>query len=143
MNIIEKHSTKNENGCWIWNRGKGRDGYGRLKVNKIWHLAHRYSWEIYNHRSPSDMCVIHSCDNPACVNPDHLRLGTKSDNMQDCIKRCRRGKTGGHGKILTQDKANEIRQLNELGMPKRKIAKLFDIETSSVRGIIQRLYWNN
>jgi len=74
-------------GCWIWNAGKtSRDlsrGYGIFWLNGRKVLSHRVSWEIHNGPIPKGMNVLHDCDNPPCVNPEHLWLGTHSDNIQD------------------------------------------------------------
>lgn len=141
MNIIEANSIKLENGCWMWNKKRGSDGYGRLSIKGVWTLAHRYSWEIHNQSSASGMFVIHSCDNPACVNPDHLRLGTASDNMQDCIKRGRQVKAGGNGTKLTQEKADEIRRLHNSGILIHQISRIYSVSRRHIRDIIKGIYW--
>lgn len=80
--------------CWLWTEALDKDGYGRFAVsirgaNKQRHLrAHRYSFELAHGRRPSKY-VLHSCDRPACVRPDHLREGTAADNAKDAISRGR------------------------------------------------------
>jgi hypothetical protein len=72
--------------CWNWTGGKNDKGYGRLG-NKY---AHRISWEIHNGKKiPEGMFVCHHCDNPSCVNPSHLFIGTQKDNMRDMINKNR------------------------------------------------------
>jgi hypothetical protein len=70
-------------GCWWWIGGVKDDGYGTLKVNGPEVGAHRFSWEIHGGSIPEGKWVLHHCDNPRCVNPDHLFLGTHQDNMRD------------------------------------------------------------
>lgn len=72
-----------ESGCWIWMLSLNADGYGSLCIDKMFKRAHRLSWELHKGEIPIGMSVLHKCDIPACVNPDHLFLGTQSDNMKD------------------------------------------------------------
>jgi len=76
------------NTCWEWHGGKDHDGYGRFKVEgKLWQ-AHRYSI-VLDGRDPIGKVVMHTCDNPSCVNPAHLQLGTQADNVKDMIAKGR------------------------------------------------------
>lgn len=71
--------------CWGWSGGTTNDGYGYLTLGREHShrkmVAHRFSYELANGPIPDGLLVLHSCDNPPCCNPDHLRLGTQSDNM--------------------------------------------------------------
>ena len=73
----------------MWTGAKIKDGYGRIMINKKSVLVHRYSAEAYFGPFDPDLCVLHSCDVPNCVNPLHLRLGDRKDNMADAIARNR------------------------------------------------------
>jgi hypothetical protein len=74
-------------GCFIWNKTKFGNGYGRYKYNK---RAHRVAWEIVNGPIPNGLLVLHHCDVRACVNPEHLFIGTQLDNMRDMISKGRK-----------------------------------------------------
>lgn len=74
-------------GCFIWNKTKFANGYGRYKYDK---RAHRTAWEIVNGPIPKGLLVLHHCDVRACVNPEHLFIGTQLDNMRDMISKGRK-----------------------------------------------------
>lgn len=78
-----KISKSQHYGCWMWTAHLSNRGYGQFWVEGKFQLAHRMSYRIYVGEIPSKMCVLHKCDTPACVNPDHLFLGTHKDNMDD------------------------------------------------------------
>lgn len=82
-------------GCWLWNACNNTKGYGFFRhVGKNLY-AHRFAYELYIGPVPDGMHVLHTCDAPWCVNPDHLFLGTRSDNMQDMIRKGRDNRAYG------------------------------------------------
>lgn len=107
-------SIKNP-GCFEWKARRNSDGYGKITLGRYF-LAHRAAWWIHYGAVPEGLNVLHKCDNPACVNPDHLFLGTQNDNIQDMIRKgrkvygvCPRGEAHGRAK-LTAAQVAEIRK---------------------------------
>lgn len=99
-------------GCFIWLSAiDSQNGYGLLKINSVSKRAHRCSFETFKGPIPADKWVLHTCDNKLCVNPDHLYLGTRRDNVDDAVRRNRlkprMGQNNGRAK-LTDEQALEI-----------------------------------
>ena len=88
--FLEKVSIpKDHRVCWEWQAYKMSDGYGVINIKGNTVLAHRYSYLMFNGKLTEGLVVRHTCDNPGCVNPNHLRLGTIADNVKDCVDRGR------------------------------------------------------
>lgn len=98
--------------CWIWT-GNCPDGrYGHIKINQKIHLVHRLSYEVHVGPIPWGLWVLHKCDNPPCVNPDHLYAGTAKQNVMDKIDRCRGGYCEMHGRsVLTNSEVCSIKEM--------------------------------
>lgn len=77
-----------DNECWEWQLGLHRDGYGLIRYRGRDYKAHRLSFEVFKHAITKPV-IMHSCDNPKCINPDHLSEGTQLENMQDCVSKGR------------------------------------------------------
>ena len=122
----------NGRGCMEWSGSKNPKGYGRIKVDGRCVLTHRLSWELHNGVAPHGMHVCHSCDNPACVNPDHLFIGTNQDNVDDRVRKGRSSSNAGtkNGRAkLTEDHVRIIRA-SERGAS--DLAREFGVTPSAV-----------
>lgn len=93
--FLDKVDKKTDSECWNWKGCKDRFGYGMMssKHNKSPFKAHRISYEIHKEVIPKGLWVLHKCDNPSCVNPNHLYLGTQFENMRDASNRGRLSQT--------------------------------------------------
>lgn len=100
------HVVKSDEGCWIWVGSKVPAGYGKLWIgsrvekNKTCWFAHRLMWRMVFGNIPDCLCVCHECDNPSCVNPEHLFLGTTQDNVDDRISKGRSRYHEGRNKLV-------------------------------------------
>lgn len=81
--------NKNENGCWEWRRSINARGYGQINFKRKPKETHRVSYMTFKGEIPAGFCVLHTCDNRKCINPDHLYIGTKKDNARDMLNRNR------------------------------------------------------
>lgn len=122
-------------GCWLWSAGQTSDGYGSCQAHRKTLLAHRVSWELFT-GSPPDGLVCHRCDVRACVNPEHLFVGTQVDNMADMARKGRADRKVGqrNGRaVLTDEQAWEIRFLLKTGLfNQRQIARSYGVADSSI-----------
>lgn len=144
MRFHEKWQPHPRRECWIWTAatvcGYGCIGYGAGKIAK----AHRVSWELHNGPIPGGLCVLHHCDNPLCVNPDHLFLGTRKDNSDDMIAKGRDrklpqpGESNGMAKLCAADVAF-IRSSAEGPVA---LGKLFGVHYRHIWAIRRGIRWH-
>lgn len=126
--------------CWLWTGARNSTGYGSILKEGKTALAHRVSFEIHNGPIKDGMCILHHCDNPWCVNPEHLYEGTKADNARDMVERGRfqvkHGVTNGAAKLSDEQVAEVRRVYAAGGMTQQAVAERFDITQSYVSKIV-------
>ena len=153
--FTEKFIPEPMSGCWLWIGAIKRDPRYRTNDRPLFHVGSRVTkrlrpashvaWELYHHPMPADMCVLHTCDNPMCVNPDHLFLGTRIDNVRDMDAKGRRrnGPRLGernHAAKITADIVQNIRQSVEKGAV---LAKRYGLSSSTITNIRHRQSWSH
>ena len=131
--------------CWEWvgavnSRGYGNFSRGRKREGQV--RAHRFSWELHNGAIPRGMVVCHRCDNPSCVRPDHLFLGTPTQNVHDATRKGRNylGPKTWSAK-LTAIQVREIRLLHASGQSMCSIGRQYGVVHETIRAIIHRRTW--
>lgn len=126
-------------GCWLWTGARSPAGYGHIGWRGRILGAHRVSYELHFGALPADLYVCHHCDNPPCVNPAHLFLGTPRDNVLDCITKGR--SAIGRSTKLSSEQVGEIRRQREVGASQRDLARQFCVSRRHVRDIIAAKKW--
>lgn len=143
--------------CWQWTGTLDRCGYGIISnhvgVKPMKVSAHRVSWEIFRGAIPSGMCVCHTCDNPWCVNPDHLFLGTHLENMQDMIKKGRHGPrlhpekiirgTFHHMSKMTNEQVADIKWKIKSGLTLSSLARAYNVSKEAISQIKHGRAWKH
>lgn len=146
-------------GCWEWMASKNSDGYGNFRLRSRHCGAHRAAWALVHGEIPVGMQVLHQCDNPGCVNPAHLFLGTQVDNIRDMDNKGRRRKVHVHPSVcvpgcmprgeghvnstITENVVREIRSLREEGLLYKEISKRLRVSMSNVGGILRGERWGH
>lgn len=134
---------KRENGCWFFS-GSLRSGYPRFRENKKWVMASHWAYRRFKGKIPAGKFVLHKCDEPRCVRPKHLFLGTRADNNRD---RHRKGRTPVGEKSSqakrTEQEVLEIRNMARDGIRYSVIAKRFGITRGTANQIARGVYWGH
>lgn len=132
--------VKKTDSCHIWIASKNNDGYGQFGSESS-SLAHRFIYFYHNPDANRDLCVMHTCDNPSCVNIEHLSLGTHQENMNDRDRkgRCKKGEESGACKLSKGD----VLAIRNDQRTTREIAKIYNVSHSHVSLIKRRKSWRH
>lgn len=129
-------------GCWLWTGTLNPRGYGGIGFKEHTNLiAHRVSWILHRGEIPDGLCVCHKCDNPPCVNPDHLFLGTHQDNKDDCCrkKRHRYGEKCSRAKLTDKD----VIAIRKDHRPVVILAALYHVSPETISGVRHGRNWRH
>lgn len=148
MTDAERFWTKvrRGDGCWEWTGSRNRPGrYGRVLWRGKRLLAHRVAWTVAGGEVPDGLRVLHRCDNPICVRPEHLFLGTQADNVADMIAKGRAKNQRGHRNgraILTDDDVVDIRTLYHIGdLTQVQLGAAFGVSRPTICDVLSRRHW--
>ena len=133
--------------CWEWGGYKEINGYGRICINRKRYLTHRLSFKLKYGKIPNGLCVLHHCDNPSCVRPDHLFLGTIADNNKDSMLKGRKvhliGETNGRSKLIKEN-IPLIRKLYNCGnITQAELGRKFNVCLSTIGYIVNNKTWKH
>ncbi len=154
MPLVERFWPRVQRGdyCWEWTGARQSDGYGTIGRSAPASgsmLTHRVAWELTKGPIPAGARVLHHCDNPPCVRPDHLYLGDQKQNAADRTARGRdggkdrRGEHNGRAK-LTADQAESIRILYATGkITQIRLAQAFGVDQTNISAIVRRSSWQS
>ena len=151
---VEKTET-----CWNWTAAKFHDGYGMYQVKGLAKRVHRFVYKELVGPIPEGLLVCHKCDNPACVNPDHLFLGTPAENSADMVRKQRQARGDRNGlranpksvlrgqdspaAKLTDEDVRAIRKLAKPGIARWKVGARFNISAGTVNDILHGRTWKH
>jgi len=131
--------------CWEWTSCKLPDGYGMFWIHGRTLRAHRVSWELHKGTIPNGLMVLHKCDNPSCVNPSHLFLGTQTDNMRDMLKKGRdryvHGERNGLSKLTKADVVSIVSK--STNTTQTQLAEHFGVSQSTISRVLSQQTWKH
>lgn len=140
--LAERVSPEPNSGCILWDGLSTRHGYGVIRVGRLNWPAHRFAWTIENGPIPLGAILLHRCDTPACVNANHLRVGTQSDNVRDMTEKGRRAR-GTAFVTRTHLTERDIREIRVDRRSQRVVAAEYGITQSQVSRIRLRKNWGH
>lgn len=134
---------RSENGCWMWIGYKMKNGYGQLHYQKKVVYAHRLSYFIHKGEFDASLCLCHKCDTPACCNPDHMFLGTRTDNANDKVAKQRHAVGQAVGGLFSETDIRTMFALYRSGMKQSAIARRYKTNPAHVSNIINGHKWGH
>lgn len=143
LQLIATSTSADYKQCIIWEKAKSKAGYGVFSFKNILYYAHRIILEIkLNRNLKPKYLACHKCDNPSCINPNHLFEGNRKDNSKDMVIKNRQARGENHSQTkLTNDKVLHIKKLQKDGLKPFEVAKIYNLNHEVVRRIFTEQNW--
>jgi len=136
---VDKRTTPEA--CWPWTAHKSPAGYGQIRVNGETLIASRVAWELTVGPIPAGLDVLHHCDNPPCVNPKHLFLGTDIENQQDSVEKGRHNANCGEGRPGAKLTVAAVKEIRKSDLSTYKLASKFGVSRRAIRAVLDGRNW--
>ncbi len=133
------------NYCWEWTAALDTKGYGVFGIGYKLERVHRVSYLLKYGVIPDNLCVLHKCDNPKCVRPGHLFLGTQKDNALDREKKGRHTSAKGENIVASKLTAKQIKEIRKVSkyLSNRTIAKIYCVSHTCINDVVNGKYWRH
>lgn len=149
-----KNISINESGCWLWTGSSDKNGYGIFPNGRIDQRAHRASYKLMIGPINGELWVLHKCDVPGCVNPEHLYLGNVKDNVRDALergrfprgtnlKKAKKGSENGNSKLTESDIFEIRKSYNHYTMTAKALAIFYNVSEEHIKRILRRVNWKH
>jgi hypothetical protein len=135
--------VEKSDGCWLWLGSRHRIGHGYASLNGRVQYAHRVSWQLTHGAIPDGQVVCHKCDNPPCVNPEHLFVGTQGDNMRDAASKGRLSEAQRRDAKLSEASVRQIKSLLAAGVSQQSIAASVGVSRTCISAISTGRNWKD
>lgn len=136
--FARKTDKRGHDECWPWLANKNKSGHGRFRSGGRLVMAHRQSWEFFFGNIPEGKMVLHKCDDPGCVNPYHLYLGSNSDNMKDSVRAGTHN--GPQRRSLNEEQLKEAQRLLSFGRSQYSVARILSVSRSTIENVNKGVY---
>lgn len=141
---LKERSVSGPNGCIVWLGAKSQKGHGRLRIDGRQMWAHRVAYEIVNGPIPEGLFACHRCDNPICINPEHIFLGTIAENNADMVRKGRQARGSGNGQSkLTEWRVMVVRKAVAQGMPIAAVARKLRMSAGTISCAVSGKTWGH
>lgn len=139
MSHVQKGSGDND--CWIWTGGCNQQGYGNFRVGIKIEKAHRVSYRLFVGDLDDNLLVCHTCDNPPCVRPDHLFVGTQSENVEDMFQKGRGNRASGEGHGSHKLNNSDVEYIRSSSKSNTELAEELNVSRGMIWRIRKGMNW--